>query len=88
MVLNRFREYQLFSCPTPRVELRTESSCQDDSKNTNMFADLARLTDRVETSRLNSRTRLIILHRLAVLTSSVAVLKLELSSENHQRVSR
>eukprot|EP00959_Pyramimonas_sp_CCMP1952_P364533 7633698-Pyramimonas_sp.AAC.1 len=35
-----------------------------------------------------NRTRLFILHRLAVPTSSVADLKLELCSENRQRASR
>ena len=56
-----------------------DNAYQVDSNNTNRFADLARLTDRVQTSGLNRRTCLIILHALAVLTSSVAVLKLELS---------
>eukprot|EP00959_Pyramimonas_sp_CCMP1952_P223323 4668792-Pyramimonas_sp.AAC.1 len=52
------------------------------SNNTNRFAYLVRLTDRVQTSGFHRRTRLIILYRLAVLTSSLAVLKLELCSEN------
>eukprot|EP00959_Pyramimonas_sp_CCMP1952_P190846 3991045-Pyramimonas_sp.AAC.1 len=55
---------------------------QDDSNNTNRFANLARLADRVKTSRFNRRTRLIILNAIAVFTSSVAVLQLELSTEN------
>eukprot|EP00959_Pyramimonas_sp_CCMP1952_P410184 8596633-Pyramimonas_sp.AAC.1 len=50
------------------------------------FPDLARLANRVQTSRLNRRTRLIIPNRLAVLASSVPVLKLELSSKNRHRV--
>eukprot|EP00959_Pyramimonas_sp_CCMP1952_P254213 5310598-Pyramimonas_sp.AAC.1 len=59
-----------------------QSFCQDDWNNTNSFADLARLGDRVQTSALNRRTRLIILHALALLTSSLAALELELCSEN------
>eukprot|EP00959_Pyramimonas_sp_CCMP1952_P056344 1176634-Pyramimonas_sp.AAC.1 len=72
-----------------QLELITENQeFLDDSNNTNRFADLARLTVRVQTSGLNRRTRLIILNRLAVLISSASVLKLELCSENRQRVSR
>eukprot|EP00959_Pyramimonas_sp_CCMP1952_P280831 5869762-Pyramimonas_sp.AAC.1 len=58
---------------------KTESVYYNYSTNTNRFASLPKLPDSVQTSEFNRRTRLIIIHRLAVLTSSVAVLKLELS---------
>jgi hypothetical protein len=59
----------------------TDNAYQVDSKNTNRFAGLARLADRVQTSGFNRRTRLMILSAIAVLTSSVAVLKLELRTK-------
>eukprot|EP00959_Pyramimonas_sp_CCMP1952_P203925 4264581-Pyramimonas_sp.AAC.1 len=58
---------------------KTANVCQDDSNSTKRFADLARLADRVQPSGFNRRMRLIILNRLAGLTSSVAALQLELS---------
>eukprot|EP00959_Pyramimonas_sp_CCMP1952_P010504 220206-Pyramimonas_sp.AAC.1 len=47
-----------------QLELRakTDSTSQDDPNDTNSFADLARVSDRVQTSGCNRRTRLIILH--------------------------
>eukprot|EP00959_Pyramimonas_sp_CCMP1952_P312369 6538368-Pyramimonas_sp.AAC.1 len=55
---------------------------------TNRVAHLARLADRVQVSGFKRRTCLIILHRLAVLISSLALLKLELSRENRHCLSR
>eukprot|EP00959_Pyramimonas_sp_CCMP1952_P389635 8164938-Pyramimonas_sp.AAC.1 len=53
-----------------------------------MFADLARLAERLQTSGFNGRTRLVILNAIAVFTSSVAGLQLELRTKYRQRVSR
>eukprot|EP00959_Pyramimonas_sp_CCMP1952_P000059 1058-Pyramimonas_sp.AAC.1 len=44
------------------ISQKTESFCEDDSHNTNRFAGLARLTDRVQISGFDRRTRLNILH--------------------------
>eukprot|EP00959_Pyramimonas_sp_CCMP1952_P141506 2961530-Pyramimonas_sp.AAC.1 len=41
----------------------TDSTCQDHSCDTSSSADLARVADRVQTSRRNRRTRLMILNR-------------------------
>eukprot|EP00959_Pyramimonas_sp_CCMP1952_P119176 2491532-Pyramimonas_sp.AAC.1 len=50
-----------------QLGLSTEnrSVCQDDWNNTNRFADLAQLADRIQTSGFNRRTRLIILSAIA-----------------------
>eukprot|EP00959_Pyramimonas_sp_CCMP1952_P036615 766117-Pyramimonas_sp.AAC.1 len=61
--------------------------CQDDSNNTNRFADLARLAERVQTSGVKRRTRLMVLNAIGVLTSTVAALQLELSTKYPPRVS-
>ena len=66
----------------------TDNAYQVDSNNTNRFADLARLADRVQTSGFNRRTRLIILNAIGVLTSSLAALQLELRTKYRERVSR
>eukprot|EP00959_Pyramimonas_sp_CCMP1952_P043358 906997-Pyramimonas_sp.AAC.1 len=67
---------------SPSLLLKTDSTCQDDSKNTNSFADLARVADGVQTSRCIRRTRLMILNRLRMRISSAAPLQLELNTEN------
>ncbi len=61
-----------------------DSSSQDDWKNTNSFVILDRATDRVQSFGFNRRTRLIILSAVGVLTSTVAALQLELSTEARQ----
>eukprot|EP00959_Pyramimonas_sp_CCMP1952_P425767 8918072-Pyramimonas_sp.AAC.1 len=40
---------------------KTDSTCQDDSNNTNRFANLAQVADRVQTSRCDRERRLMIL---------------------------
>eukprot|EP00959_Pyramimonas_sp_CCMP1952_P144413 3023175-Pyramimonas_sp.AAC.1 len=47
----------------PELRAKTDSTSQDDSNDTNSFADLARVADRFQTSGCNGRTRMIILHR-------------------------
>eukprot|EP00959_Pyramimonas_sp_CCMP1952_P472112 9499514-Pyramimonas_sp.AAC.1 len=47
----------------PELRAKIESPSQDDSNNTNSFANLARVADRIQTYGCNRRTRLIILHR-------------------------
>eukprot|EP00959_Pyramimonas_sp_CCMP1952_P316867 6632629-Pyramimonas_sp.AAC.1 len=45
-----FGDCRLCSCPQLELSTEnTESICQDNSNNTNRFADLARLADRVQT---------------------------------------
>eukprot|EP00959_Pyramimonas_sp_CCMP1952_P077446 1618826-Pyramimonas_sp.AAC.1 len=72
-----------------QLELNTENGefLSDDSNSTNRFGDLARLADQVQTSRFNRRTCLMILSAIAVLTSTLADLQLELRRETRQRVS-
>eukprot|EP00959_Pyramimonas_sp_CCMP1952_P408468 8560784-Pyramimonas_sp.AAC.1 len=46
----------------PEFRAKTDSTSQDDSNDTNSFAELARVADQVQTSGCNRRTRLISLH--------------------------
>eukprot|EP00959_Pyramimonas_sp_CCMP1952_P201545 4214461-Pyramimonas_sp.AAC.1 len=46
----------------PEVRAKTDSISQNNSNDTNSFADLARVADRVKSSGCNRRTRLIIVH--------------------------
>ena len=69
------------------LQLDTNNAYQVDSNNTNRFADLARLVDRVETYGFNRRTHPIIQSAIAVLTSTVGALQLELSRKYRQRES-
>eukprot|EP00959_Pyramimonas_sp_CCMP1952_P347790 7285254-Pyramimonas_sp.AAC.1 len=46
----------------PELRAITDTTSQDDSNDTNSFANLARVVDRVQTSGCNRQTRLIILH--------------------------
>eukprot|EP00959_Pyramimonas_sp_CCMP1952_P428140 8966854-Pyramimonas_sp.AAC.1 len=47
--------------PQPELRAKIDSTSEDHSNNTNSFASLARVADRVQTSGCNRRTRLIIL---------------------------
>eukprot|EP00959_Pyramimonas_sp_CCMP1952_P418836 8773795-Pyramimonas_sp.AAC.1 len=57
-----------------RVKYRKPRASMKMTKDTNMVANLARLAERVQTSRFNRRARPMILNAIGVLTSSVAVL--------------
>eukprot|EP00959_Pyramimonas_sp_CCMP1952_P127895 2674789-Pyramimonas_sp.AAC.1 len=46
----------------PELRAKTDRTSQDDSNDTNSFATLAGVADRIQTSGCNRRTRLIILH--------------------------
>eukprot|EP00959_Pyramimonas_sp_CCMP1952_P090849 1901820-Pyramimonas_sp.AAC.1 len=49
---------------TESVHVRNRSIAPPNIKNTNSFADVARVPDRVQTSGCNRRTRLLILDRI------------------------
>eukprot|EP00959_Pyramimonas_sp_CCMP1952_P067695 1412887-Pyramimonas_sp.AAC.1 len=67
---------------------RTHHHLEKNRLNTNVFANPARVADRVRTSRCFRRTQLMILNRVRVRISSVALLQLELITESRRQLSR
>eukprot|EP00959_Pyramimonas_sp_CCMP1952_P424480 8890743-Pyramimonas_sp.AAC.1 len=66
----------------PELRTKTDSTSQDNPNDTDSFADLARVADRVQTSRCNRQTRLLILNQCMYVPA--LPLNLELSIENRQ----
>eukprot|EP00959_Pyramimonas_sp_CCMP1952_P138078 2890086-Pyramimonas_sp.AAC.1 len=68
---------------SPRLVHKTNSTSEDESNNTNSFANLALAADRVQSADATD-----VSESIPVITSPAAPLELELSAENGQHLSR